>query len=82
MRLTYRTQAVLEAIGAEPGLTNREVGERAGISDEGQISKLLSRLAGLGVVENFGKGQPQGKPNAWRLTGNGRECLGAVGSRL
>jgi AcrR family transcriptional regulator/DNA-binding MarR family transcriptional regulator len=72
MRLTYRTAQVLRAIAAQPGASNRQVAERAGVKDQGQISKLLSRLAGLGLVENFGDGKEKGAANAWRLTAPGR----------
>jgi chromosome segregation and condensation protein ScpB len=71
MRLTYRTIRVLEAIAAEPGLSNARVSERAGVTDQGQISKLLSRLAGLELIENTGQGQRNGAANAWQLTGRG-----------
>jgi AcrR family transcriptional regulator len=70
-RLTYRTLRVLEVIALQPGLANNKISERAGISDQGQISKLLARLAQLGLLENTGKGQPAGAPNAWRLTPDG-----------
>jgi hypothetical protein len=40
IRLTYRTMRVLVAVGAHPGLKNSEVSGRAGISDEGQASRL------------------------------------------
>jgi AcrR family transcriptional regulator len=75
LRLTYRTLAVLEAIGAEPGLTNTEVAQRAGVADQGQISKLLKRVASHGLAENFGAGRAQGKANAWRLTADGHALL-------
>jgi AcrR family transcriptional regulator len=72
MRLTYRTVRVLLAIAHEPGASNRHVGEVAGIVDQGQASKLLRRLAHLGLIENvaFGDGQ-RGEPNAWTLTARG-----------
>jgi AcrR family transcriptional regulator len=77
MRLTYRTVRVLLAIAAhgEQGSSpsNREVGAGAGIEDQGQISKLLSRLERLGLVENGGAGQVRGAPNAWSLTRKGFE---------
>ncbi len=41
MRLTYRTARVLEGVAGEPGISNRVVAEHAGISDPGQVSKLL-----------------------------------------
>jgi AcrR family transcriptional regulator len=71
MRLTYRTVRVLVVIGEHPGASNREIAERSGVSDQGQISKLLSRLARLELVENTGDGQEKGGPNAWRLTPRG-----------
>jgi AcrR family transcriptional regulator len=71
MRLTHRTMRVLGAIAAEPGLSNARVSERAGVRDQGQISKLLSRLAGLQLIENTGPGQRNGAANAWQLTGHG-----------
>lgn len=73
MRLTYRTVRVIMAIAAEPGASNRQVGDGAGIEDQGQISKLLTRLQRLGLVENTGAGQARGAPNAWTLTDLGRE---------
>ena len=71
MRLTYRTVRVLVAIAAQPGLSNRQISQRAGIADQGQISRLLSRLARLQVIENTGQGQRKGSANAWRLTRRG-----------
>lgn len=73
MRLTYRTVRVLLSIAAAPGASNREVGASAGIDDQGQISKLLSRLEKLGLIENSGAGQVRGAPNAWGLTKKGVE---------
>jgi AcrR family transcriptional regulator len=81
LRLTYRTVAVLEVIGAEPGLSNIHVADRAGIADPGQISKLLKRVASHGLAENLGAGQSKGEPNAWRLTGKGQALLRSA-SRL
>ena len=78
MRLTYRTVRVLVAIGAHPGASNRAVGRQAGIDDQGQISKLLARLARLGLVENGG-GVARGAANAWRLTTRGVELERAIG---
>jgi AcrR family transcriptional regulator len=79
-RLTVRTQMVLAAVaqlsrqGANP--SNRTVSDAAGIIDQGQISKLLARLEGLGLLENTG-GQTQGVPNAWQLTQQGRQITQA-----
>ena len=71
MRLTYRTVRVLMVIAEAPGASNREIAERSGIADQGQISKLLGRLARLELVENLGDGQEKGAANAWHLTQRG-----------
>jgi AcrR family transcriptional regulator len=73
MRVTHRTMAVLAAIAAESGLSNFQVSERVGITDQGQISRLLARLSQLGLTENTGGGQALGAANAWRLTPRGEE---------
>ncbi len=79
VRITYRTMRVLDVIAGQPGLSNNEVAERAGISDPGQVSKLLARLKGLGLIENTGAGQASGAANAWRLTGEGRALQRKLG---
>ena len=72
MRLTYRTARVLEGIAEYPGASNRQVGDHAGISDPGQVSKLLARLERLGLLANrTGGGRVLGEPNAWSLTAKG-----------
>jgi AcrR family transcriptional regulator len=72
MRLTYRTLRVLAAVAAQPGASNREVGEHAGIIDQGQMSRLLARLQTLGLIHNTGQGQTKGEPNAWNFTPKGQ----------
>ncbi len=71
MRLTYRTVRVLSALRERPGASNREVADGAGIADQGQISKLLARLHGLGLIENLDRLPSKGAPNEWRLTDRG-----------
>ncbi len=73
MRLTYRTVRVLLSVAAKPGSSNREVGQAAGIADQGQISKLLSRLQRLGLVRNAGLAPGRGGANEWTLTSKGLE---------
>jgi AcrR family transcriptional regulator len=68
MRLTYRTARVLQAASEHPGASNRQIGEHADLHDQGQISRLLARLRGLGLLENTGQGQARGESNAWKLT--------------
>ncbi len=83
MRLTYRTARVLEGVaelggrGSSP--SNRMVAEHAGITDPGQISKLLARLERLGLLANAtGEGHAKGEPNAWTLTPRGRQVVQGI----
>lgn len=75
MRLTYRTIRVLLAVaelsgqGSDP--SNRQISDAAGIRDQGQISKLLSRLEHLGLVRNASGRHVKGEPNSWTLTERG-----------
>jgi AcrR family transcriptional regulator len=68
MRLTYRTARVLGVVAQNAGVSNRHVAEHAGISDQGQVSKLLARLQRLGLLVNTGEGHSRGERNAWQLT--------------
>jgi AcrR family transcriptional regulator len=78
MRLTYRTVRVLLAISATPGASNRALAAAAGVADQGQISKLLSRLRSLSLIENIGAGPVKGEPNAWQLTSKGERVERAI----
>ena len=80
LRFTYRTALVLAMIAAHPGANNRQVGEGADVSDQGQISKLLKRLERAGLVENEGAGREQGEPNAWKLTQRGETINTTLGT--
>ena len=78
MRITYRTVRVLIVIGSGPGASNREIATEAGIADQGQVSKLLTRLESLGLVRNDGSGHAKGAPNAWVLTARGLDVERAI----
>jgi AcrR family transcriptional regulator len=78
IRLTYRTIRALGAIFDNPGASNRMVAEECGIQDQGQISKLLSRLGRLALIENRGVGQRRGGTNAWHITERGCEIVRAT----
>jgi AcrR family transcriptional regulator len=78
LRLTYRTARVLSAIGNYPGASNREVADRAGIVDQGQISKLLARLEARDLIAKIGEGRTRGAPNSWGLTDQGELVLKSV----
>ncbi len=77
-RLTYRTARVLTAIAERPGSSNREIANRAEVVDQGQISKLLSRLEVQGLIANVGGGGLRGAPNAWELTLRGEQIQQAA----
>jgi TetR/AcrR family transcriptional regulator len=79
VRVTYRTTRTLDVISARPGMSNRTVAEESGINDQGQASKLLSRLERLALIENRGLGKDRGAPNAWHLTTRGVELIRAIG---
>lgn len=80
--ITYRTLCVLQAVAERPGGSNREIAELVGLTDEGQISRILRRLEGLGVVARDGgpthAKRSRGERNAWRLTAWGKEVREAV----
>jgi AcrR family transcriptional regulator len=78
MRLTYRTLRVLSAIATLPAASNREIADHAGVADQGQISKLLSRLERLELIHNTGP-VVKGEPNAWQLTPKGHQIQHTVG---
>lgn len=71
IRFTYRTARVLSTIADDPGASNRLIADTSGISDEGQMSRLLARLQRSGLIENHGEGHAKGEPNAWQLTDRG-----------
>ena len=75
MRLTYRTARVLEAVARYSGASNRQIGELAEIPDQGQVSKLLARLQGLGLLTNTAgrDAHTRGAANAWILTELGEQ---------
>jgi AcrR family transcriptional regulator/DNA-binding MarR family transcriptional regulator len=72
VRITYRTVTVLCALAAHPGASNRLVAREAGVTDQGQMSKLLHRLQRAGIVENRLTGSMRGTPNVWALTAKGQ----------
>jgi AcrR family transcriptional regulator/DNA-binding MarR family transcriptional regulator len=82
MRITYRTMRVLSVIAAQPGASNRQVGEAAEMSDQGQTSKLLQRLERLGLIVNTWAGRERGMANRWQLTPLGAEIERATGHSM
>ena len=78
IRFTYRTARVLATIADDPGASNRHIADSSGVADEGQMSRLLSRLRDSGLIENRGQGQAKGEPNAWTLTDRGQAIHTAI----
>jgi AcrR family transcriptional regulator len=82
-RITHRTLSVLTAVAEQSqrgsGPSNRQIADAAGITDQGQISRLLARLSARGLVENARDVSAKGQANAWRLTPRGQEIERVVG---
>ena len=78
IRFTYRTARVLATIATDPEASNRQIADSSGIADEGQMSRLLRRLEGCGLIENQSQGHTRGEPNAWRLTKHGQTIHTAI----
>ncbi len=66
IRLTYRTVRVLEGVSRRPGASNRQVAERAGIQDPGQISETCWRVWSVWVCSPT---RARGTPKASRMPG-------------
>ena len=79
IRLTYRTMRVLECVAEEPGASNRQLGALAGVPDQGQMSKLLTRLERLGLLVNTREMSAKGEANVWQLTAQGLQVTQTIG---
>jgi DNA-binding MarR family transcriptional regulator len=77
-RLNHRVVSVLQAIAAEPRLSNKEVAERVGVESKAHTSKLLARLARFGLIENQVLDAAPFEANAWRLTASGRHLEATI----
>jgi AcrR family transcriptional regulator/DNA-binding MarR family transcriptional regulator len=80
IRFTYRTARVLATIAANTGASNRLVADNSGIGDEGQMSRLLTRLLQAGLIENRSEGRDRGEANSWALTERGEAVQAALGT--
>lgn len=78
IRLTYRTALVLHSIAQSPGSSSRQVADASGITDPGQISRLLTRLRRTGLIQDTGTGPTKGMARAWSLTKHGEDILQAT----
>jgi len=77
--VTYRTRLVLGAIARTPRSSNRELAAAAGLSDEGQTSHLLRRLAQRELIEKVRPRNGSRRENAWLLTPCGRRVIELLG---
>ena len=64
----------LAAVAGRPGLNNREVSEIIGLSDQGQVSRMMKRLSDQGLVENT-QAHTKRLARAWRLTADGEAVI-------
>jgi DNA-binding MarR family transcriptional regulator len=71
----HRSVLVLRAIAGAPRSSNREIGEAAGLTDKGQTSHLLRRLARRGLIEKVPPRSGSRRENAWLLTPYGRRVI-------
>lgn len=75
----HRARQCLLWLAERPGESNRGLAESIGVAHAGQVSALLSRMAGLGLLEKHA-GRP-GRPNAWRLSDYGTQVARALVNR-
>ena len=75
---TERTAQVLRLIASSGPVSNRSLAKDAGNLDEGQVSKLLARLSGLGLIANDAPRSERGAANAWSLTAAGVQLLADI----
>ena len=74
--LSVRAICMLRVIGAEPGLSNRQVGDRVGVTGQVYVSRLLARLLARGLIKNVC--ELPGVENEWQLTAAGEELERAI----
>jgi len=79
IRFTYRTSRVLGSIAEAPGASSKQIAQASGITDDGQASRLLSRLQQHRLIQDNGVGPTKGMPRAWTITPRGEQILQAVG---
>ena len=77
-RMEHRAVAVLRVIVDQPWLFTSEIAIRAGV-DPADVSALLARLLGLGVVAGVRDVHFKGSPKAWLPTASGEELDRAIG---
>jgi len=71
-----RSRQCLHYLAQCPGASNYQVGKSLNIAHQSQTSRLLARLAGMGLLVKLA-GAP-GRPNAWSLTPEGERVVRAL----
>jgi AcrR family transcriptional regulator len=72
----HHARLCLLYVAEHPGVSNQQVAAGIGLSRRGQVSKLLGRLAGMGLLIKHA-GDP-GYPNAWTLSQEGERIAPAL----
>lgn len=76
----HRARECLLHVVGNPGVSNHELARALGIGHPAQISRLLTRLAALGLLEK--QRTLPGGPNAWWLTDYGRRVSRALADEM
>jgi DNA-binding MarR family transcriptional regulator len=74
-RLSEPAVAVLHAIAREPGRSNGQIAQLAGVVDATRMSQLLASLTRRGLIENT---RTRGRENVWALTAAGGDLEDAI----
>jgi AcrR family transcriptional regulator len=75
----YRARSCVIFLAANPAASNKAVAAGIGVSSLGQVSELLKRLAGTGLLIKHSGGA--GRPNAWYLSSHGEQLAQALKDR-
>jgi TetR/AcrR family transcriptional regulator len=75
-RRSHRARRCLKYLAAHPNASNRQIADGIGVARHEQMSKLLARLSGMGLLAKRA-GAP-GHPNSWTLTQLGSQIFGAL----
>jgi hypothetical protein len=73
---SHRARLCLLYLAEHPGASNRQVGGGVGISSHAQISTLLTRLCGMGLLVKVPGGP--GRANSWSLSEHGTRVAHAI----
>jgi AcrR family transcriptional regulator len=74
-----RARQCLLYVAQHPGVSNQQVAAGIGASHREQVSRLLARLAGMGLLVKRAGGP--GYPNAWSLTAEGEQVACSLAER-